>query len=132
MNRLARWKDYEVPDFEGVIHASGNAFTFKGGSLSPCDPPKPARFLSVGVLASRELFGGQYRVRCGETTVHGSIGIVVLERAESGEAVWSFVSHWSNPFDQIEVKGGYVLVLSTSGAIFRFWAELEDVTLSIP
>ncbi len=129
---LERWKEYEVPDYEGVIDASGNAFAFMNECLSPGEPPDADRFLSVEVLASHELFGGQYRVRCGEATAHGSIGVIVLERAESGDAVWSFVAHWSDPFDQIEVKGSYVLVLSTSGAVFRFQPELEDVTLSIP
>lgn len=129
---LSRWKNHEVPDYEGIIHSTGNAFTFKSGRLSPSDPPKPSHFLSVSIMASLELFGGRYRVSCGEAAQDGSIGVIVLEGIENGDAVWSFASDQSNPFDQIEVKGGYVLVLSTSGAIFRFREELEDVTISIP
>lgn len=131
---LTRWKDGEVPDFEGIVDASGHAFTLANGRLSPAELPQHNRTLLVGVLASREIFSGRYRVKCGEAAQHGSIGVIVLEDSESGNAVWSFASEESNPFDQVEDKGSYVIVLSTSGAVFRFRfrEKLEDVALFLP
>jgi len=60
------------------------------------------------------------------------LGVIVLEDLSSGEAIWSLVSENSNPFDQIEVKAGYVLILSSSGTLFRFCEELQNFTLSVP
>jgi hypothetical protein len=127
---LSHWRDSALPDWDGIVRASGHAFRILNGRLSPTDLPVQTDFVSIYVTASLDLFGGRYRVRCGESS-HGSIGFVVLEDAVSGDALWSFVSSESNPFDQIELKGSYVLVLSTSGSIFRFRAELEDVGVFI-
>ena len=76
---LSRWKDYEVPDFEGIVHSSGESFAILDGNLSPIEHRKHEDFLSVGIMASRELYPSRYRVRCGEAAEHGSIGVVVLE-----------------------------------------------------
>src|SRR5579862_8490931 len=124
---LSRWRELEIPDWDGIIDASGDAFRLVNGCLLRTEPPLTVNFIDAVVMASLDLFPGRYRVRCGESCSHGSIGFVVLESAQTGDAVWSFVSSESNPFDQIEVKGGYVLVLSTSGAVFRFRVELDDV-----
>jgi hypothetical protein len=131
---VTRWKnDQEVPDIEGIVTASGALYEFQTTGLAKSsDVIKPQEWLSVGVLAKRDLYAGQYRVKCGEATAHGSIGVVVVESIQSGALLWSLVSRQSNPFDQIETKGGYVLVLSTSGAVFRFRSELQDATLFIP
>ena len=131
---VTRWKnDQEVPDIEGIVSASGTHYEFQTtGLVKSIGAIKPQEWLSVGVLAKRDLFGGRYRVKCGEATAHGSIGVVVLERIQSGAFLWSLVSRHSNPFDQIEIRGEYILVLSTSGAVFRFRSELQDATLSIP
>jgi hypothetical protein len=129
-----RWKDdQEVPDIEGIVNASGTLYEFQTtGLIKSIDLIKPQKWLSVGVLAKHDLYGGRYTVKCGEATAHGSIGVVVLESIQSGALLWSLVSWQSNPFDQIEIKGGYILVLSTSGAVFRFRSGLQDATLSIP
>ena len=131
---VERWKrNEEVPDFDGILSAFGDAYEFHHTGLLKClEALKPTGWLSVTVLASLDLYGGKYRVKCGEAAQHGSIGVIVLESIVSGDAIWSLVSQDSNPFDQIEVKAGYVLVLSTSGAVFRFRRELQNVTLSIP
>ena len=131
---VERWKrNEEVPDFDGILVAFGDSYEFHHTGLLKClEAPKPTGWLSVTVLASLDLYGGKYRVKCGESAQHGSIGVIVLENIVSGDAIWSLVSQDSNPFDQIEVKAGYVLVLSTSGAVFRFRRELQNVTLSIP
>jgi hypothetical protein len=131
---VTRWKnDHEVPDIEGIVDASGRLYEFQTtGLVESIDLIKPQKWLSVGVLAKHDLYGGQYRIKCGEATAHGSIGVVVLESIQSAALLWSLVSRQSNPFDQIEIKGGHLLVLSTSGAIFRFRGELQDATLSIP
>ena len=131
---LTRWKNsQEVPEFEGILSASGVAYEFRNTRIFECSEfSKSLTWLSVCVLASQDLYGGKYRVRCGEAAQHGSIGVIVLESILSGDAVWSLVCLDSNPFDQIVVNGGHILVISTSGAVFRFRAELQDVTLSIP
>ncbi|QKY07671.1 hypothetical protein [Janthinobacterium lividum] len=86
-------------------------------------------WLNVAILAQEELYGGQYIVKCGEAMEHGSIGVVVLESLQNHEPVWTFVSDQSNPFDQITIKAGWVVVLSTSGAVFRFGAPIREARL---
>jgi len=131
---LNRWKsDQEVPEFYGIFTASGEAYKLNDtGFVRYTDVSEPCSFLDVVVLAKRDLYGGKYRVKCGEAMQHGSIGVIVLEDLSSGEAIWSLVSENSNPFDQIEVKAGYVLILSSSGTLFRFCEELQNFTLSVP
>jgi hypothetical protein len=131
---VERWKSSEeVPDFDGILSASGDAYKFHGTGIIKCaEVSVPSSWLDVLVLASLDLYGGKYRVECGECAQHGSIGVIVFENIVSGDAIWSLVSEDSNPFDQIQEIAGYVLVLSTSGAVFRFRTELQDVTLSIP
>jgi hypothetical protein len=127
------WKDQRVPDFNGLICASGEIYAIDHQKIIETDAkPKLDDWLEVAILAQMELFGGRYIVKCGEASAHGSIGFIVLEEKESQDPIWSFVSETSNPFDQIEIKAGYVLVLSTSGAVFRFRAPLKDVTLLNP
>src|SRR5262249_27966130 len=103
-----RWKNQEVPEFDGIVCASGERYVFEETSLvRSAEAPAAVRWIDVAILAAKDLHGGQYRVVCGESAAHGSIGVVVLEDAQSGGPLWSFVSSWSNPFDQIELKAGY-------------------------
>jgi len=133
MMLAAKWKELEVPDVEGITLASGERFTVDAAGLRPLSAPSETNgWLDVVVLDVADLFGGKYRVRCGEATAHGSIGVVVLEDAKTQEMVWCLVSEDSNPFDQIEIKGGYVVVLSTSSSVFRFRPELDYAALFIP
>ena len=129
----ARWKNQEVPllhDSAGIFCTSGEAYEVKGnGLLMLTREPKISCWINVAVLAQQELYGGDFVVKCGEAIEHGSIGVIVLESKKTGEAIWSFSSSTTNPFDQISVKGGSVLVLSTSGAVLRFRTPLNEVTL---
>lgn len=125
----AKWKEYCVADIEGLTDASGTVYSVGADGFAWSREAGTPGWLHASVLASRELFGGRYRVRVGEVSAHGSIGFVVLEETESQNLIWSLVSMDSNPFDQIEVKGGFVLALSTSGSVFRFRAELEHAAL---
>lgn|GEM_PF-3534098 len=129
----ARWRNQEVPSFNGLVCANGEIYEVQDTRLvSAHEKPKLGSWLNVVVLAQEELYGGQYMVKCGEACEHGSVGVVVLESLQNQELIWSFVSEQSNPFDQIEVKAGYVLVLSTSGAVFRFDAPLKEAALLLP
>lgn len=128
-----KWERQEVPAFEGLICAAGDFYEIQDDQLIKASGTfKVTDWLNVAVLAQKELYGGEYIVRCGEAAEHGSIGVVVLESSLDGELVWSFASDKTNPFDQIEVKGSYVLVLSTSGAVLLFQAPLEHVKLFLP
>jgi hypothetical protein len=127
-----RWSSFEVPDIEGVVTASGAAYEFQGIALVGTDKSLVSEhWLEVAVLATLDVYGRRYRVKCGEASAHGSIGVIVLEDIPLNSPVWVLVSARSNPFDQIILKGGHVLVLSTSGAVFRFRPELEDAALLI-
>jgi hypothetical protein len=74
---LAGWINHQVPDFEGIVHRSGAAFKLFEGRLDPAKLPEQVRLLHVAVLATRNPFGGWYRVKCGEAANHGSIGVIV-------------------------------------------------------
>jgi hypothetical protein len=124
-NPNMRW----VPYFNGILHSSGSAFEFVEGRLEPCSRPQEVPKCVFYVNATSELFGG-FRLKCGESS-DGSVGVIVLEDAKSERMIWSLVSDDSNPFDQIADKGAYVLVLSTSGSVFRFQTELENAELLI-
>lgn len=127
-----RWKNFEVPDLEGVVTSSGQTFEFRDGVLIGTEQGLGwRRWLDVSVLASLEILGGRYRVSCGEASAHGSIGVIVLEDMQLDVPAWVMVSSLSNPFDQIVLKGGFVLVLSSSGAVFRFRPELESVVFCV-
>ncbi|MGK5023322.1 hypothetical protein [Janthinobacterium sp. RB2R34] len=118
---IAKWQQQEVPDVNGLIDVDGALFTIGdkglGGSGGHWDG---TNWLNVAILAQVELHGGKYLVKCGEAMEHGSAGVVVLESVKERQPVWIFVSDNSNPFDQIVVKGGWVLVLSSTGAVLRF------------
>jgi len=43
------------------------------------EQPQVSYWADVAVLATRKIFGGIYRVSCGECTGHGSMGVVILE-----------------------------------------------------
>ncbi len=128
-----KWKNQEVPNFNGLVCANGEIYEVQDTRMVRAHGKlKLGGWLNVAVLAEQDLYGGQYIVKCGEAFEHGSIGVVVLESLHSQEPIWSFVSEQSNPFDQIEVKAGYVLVLSTSGSVFRFGAPLKEAALLLP
>ena len=131
----AHWKNEEVPLFNGLnslVCSSGKIFSFKHNRLVSLAADQACEWVRVGVLATCNLYGGEHVVKCGEAFEHGSIGVIVLESLASGEPIWSFASSEANPFDQIEVKGSRVLVLSTSGAVFRFRPPLKDVAFFRP
>ena len=127
---LARWKNQMVRDFDGLVCASGEAFTLQGSAMVNVQQAQGQHdWIDVGIMAQAETGAGLYTVKCGESAAHGSIGVIVLESRQSGEPIWTFVSKESNPFDQIVIKGSYVLVLSTSGTVFRFVAPLDRVAV---
>ncbi|MCL2310607.1 MAG: hypothetical protein FWC42_10160 [Proteobacteria bacterium] len=131
----AHWKNEEAPLFNGLNSlacSSGKIFSFEHNRLVSLAASDDCEWVSVGVLATRNLYGGEYVVKCGEAFAHGSVGIIVLESLASGEPIWSFASSETNPFDQIEIKGSRVLVLSTSGAVLRFRPPLKDVAFLRP
>ena len=121
MNVREDWVDLLVPDCEGLVD-SQNVFRSleEDGSLVAEGVTVTAGFLGAQVLADASLLSGKYHVSCGEVFGHGSIGFVVVEGVVEGGEFWVFVSERTDPFDQIVVKGGFVLVLSSSGAVFRF------------
>lgn len=130
---LSLWSDKQVPHVEGILCATGTIYEFAGSTLKMSSAVLDIEsHLNVVILASKILSGGQFSIHCGEALEHGSIGVVVLEDAFTQAPIWSFVSDQSNPFDQIEIKGGYVLALSTSGSILRIRPVLTDVSLFIP
>ena len=129
----AKWKNGEVRDFDGLICSSGETFEVQAsGMVAAPEGPQPGEWIDVGMMAQEELSGGQYTVKCGESSAHGSIGVIVLECRENRQPVWTFVSHRSNPFNQIVIKSSSILVLSTSGAVFRFVAPLTSAALLLP
>lgn len=122
-----KWTDQEVRDFNGLLCANGEIYETRDGALVQVqETPELGGWLDVTVLAQEVLYGDQYIVKCGEASAHGSIGVIVLESLENQEPVWTFVADRANPFDQIAVKGSWVVVLSTSGAVFRFSARSRD------
>jgi hypothetical protein len=128
-----KWRSQEVRNFNGVMHFNGAIYEVQGTSLDRLHhEPELGDWLNVAILAQEDLYGGQFVVKCGEALEHGSIGVVVLESLQTHEAVWTFVSDQTNPFDQIVVKGGWVLALSTSGAVFRFAAPFQKPSLLLP
>lgn len=128
----AKWKEHQVPDFDGIVRASGEIYHVDAKGLKDtAAEPTPSAWLDVDVMAERVLAPWPYRIKCGEASAHGSIGVVVLESTTDRSLVWSLVSYNSNPFDQIEMKGGHILVLSTSGSVFRFSPELKDAALLV-
>jgi hypothetical protein len=135
LNIESKWKNQEVPDIVGIVTSSGRVYSVDSHGLKETGSlPEIIGWADIGILASSEILGGAYRLVCGESCGHGSMGVIVMEDTRTRTPVWSFVSNESNPFDQIEEKGGYVVVLSTSGAVFRFRYRnrLEEATLSVP
>lgn len=128
-----KWKNQEVRSHNGLVCSNGDIYDVHETSMARVDESQDfGGWLNVAILAQQELYGGQYMVKCGEAAEHGSIGVVVLESLQNHEPVWTFVSDLSNPFDQIIIKGGWVLVLSTSGAVLRFGAPMRAVRLLLP
>ena len=128
-----KWVSQQVRDFNGLVHAAGEIYEVRDTRMARVEENlEPGGWLNVGILAQEALYGGQYVVKCGEALEHGSIGVVVLESLQNDAPIWTFVSDQTNPFDQIEVKGPYILALSTSGAVFRFRAPSEETMLFLP
>ncbi|PHV18041.1 hypothetical protein GQ37_006665 [Janthinobacterium sp. BJB1] len=128
-----KWKNQEVRSHNGLLCSNGDIYDVQETRMARVrEKQELGGWLNVAILAQEELYGGQYIVKCGEAAEHGSIGVVVLESLQNHEPVWTFVSDQSNPFDQIVTKGGLVLVLSTSGAVFRFAAPLREARLLLP
>ena len=128
-----KWKNQEVRSHNGLLCSNGDIYDVHETSMTRVREKQDlGGWLNVAILAQEELYGGQYIVKCGEAAEQGSIGVVVLESLQSHEPVWTFVSDQSNPFDQITIKGGLVLVLSTSGAVLRFGAPMREARLLLP
>ena len=129
----AKWKNQQVRSYNGLLCSNGDIYdVHETGMAGLREKQELGGWLNVAILAQEELYGGQYIVKCGEAMEHGSIGVVVLESLQNHEPVWTFVSDQSNPFDQITIKGGLVLVLSTSGAVLRFGAPTREARLLLP
>lgn len=118
-----------MPDSEGLHVADGSLYTLVEGIpiLLPEAAPAEHWIDADCVLAQLTTQDGRFRIKCGESAAHGSIGFVALE--SGGELLWLLMSERSNPFDQIEIKGSKVVVLSTSGAILRFSPPLSEFRL---
>ncbi|WP_425251468.1 hypothetical protein ACPJXG_14525 [Janthinobacterium sp. NFX145] len=128
-----KWKNQEVRSHNGLLCSNGDLYDVHETRMARVrEKQELGGWLNVAILAQEELYGGQYMVKCGEAAEHGSIGVVVLESLQNHEPVWTFVSDQSNPFDQIAIKGGLVLVLSTSGAVLRFAAPMREARLLLP
>ena len=128
-----RWKSQEVRSHNGLLCSNGDLYDVQETSMVRVREKQDlGAWLNVAILAQEELYGGHYMVKCGEAAEHGSIGVIVLESLQNHEPVWTFVSDQSNPFDQITIKGGLVLVLSTSGAVLRFGAPMREARLLLP
>ncbi|WFR77096.1 hypothetical protein P9875_15335 [Janthinobacterium rivuli] len=128
-----KWKNQEVRSHNGLLCSNGDLYDVHETRMARVrEKQELGGWLNVAILAQEELYGGQYMVKCGEAAEHGSIGVVVLESLQNHEPVWTFVSDQSNPFDQITIKGGLVLVLSTSGAVLRFAAPMREARLLLP
>ena len=128
-----KWRNQEVRSHNGLVCSNGDVYDVHETSMDRVDESQDfGGWLNVAILAQEELYGGQYMVKCGEAAEHGSIGVVVLESLQNHEPVWTFVSDLSNPFDQIIIKGGWILVLSTSGAVLRFGAPMRAARLLLP
>lgn len=128
-----KWKNQEVRNYNGLMCSNGDIYeVHETGMARVHEKQELGGWLNVAILAQEELYGGQYIVKCGEAMEHGSIGVVVLESLQNHEPVWTFVSDQSNPFDQIIIKGGWVMVLSTSGAVLRFGAPMKEARFLLP
>ncbi|MDQ4624572.1 hypothetical protein [Janthinobacterium lividum] len=128
-----KWKNQEVRSYNGLVCCNGDIYEVHETSMARVrEKPEIGAWLNVAILAQEELHGGQYIVKCGEAMEHGAIGVVVLESLQNHEPVWTFVSDQSNPFDQIIIKAGWIVVLSTSGAVFRFAAPMREARLLLP
>ena len=128
-----KWKNQEVRSHNGLLCSNGDLYDVHETRMARVrEKQELGGWLNVAILAQEELYGGQYLVKCGEAAEHGSIGVVVLESLQNHEPVWTFVSDQSNPFDQVTIKGGLVLVLSTSGAVLRFAAPMREARLLLP
>jgi hypothetical protein len=131
----AHWKNEEAPLIEGLnslVCSSGKIYSLHQDQSLNLEKEQVCEWVSVGVLAECNLYGGEFVVKCGEAFAHGSIGFVALESRANREPIWLFSSVETNPFDQIEVKGSDVLVLSTSGAVLRFLPPLKNIVLLLP
>ena len=127
-----KWMNQEVPNVNGLVLAHGELCEVGLiGSASAYGKWEEGDWLNVGILAQEELYGGRFLVKCGEACEHGSIGVVVLECAQSHRPIWMFVSDVSNPFDEIVFKGSWVLALSSAGAVLRFRFPSENTALSL-
>jgi hypothetical protein len=128
-----KWKNQEVRSHNGLVCTNGDIYEVHETWMAKVHKKQElGSWLNVAILAQEELYGGQYIVKCGEAAEHGSIGVIVLESLQNHEPVWTFVSDQSNPFDQITIKAGWVVVLSTSGAVFRFSAPIREARLLLP
>ena len=128
-----KWKNQEVQSYNGLVCANGDMYEVHETCMARVhEKQQLGSWLNVAILAQEELYGGQYMLKCGEAMEHGSIGVVVLESLQTQEPVWTFVSDQSNPFDQISIEAGWVVVLSTSGAVFRFAAPMKEPRLLLP
>ena len=128
MNVRDAWEKLLVPDCEGLLD-SENQFRELGvdGRLSAPRIRGGWAYLDAQVLGRESVLSGKYVVSCGEVSGHGSIGFAVVENTLNSTEFWVFVSENTDPFDQILVKGGFVLILSTSGFVLRFRLGSSEV-----
>ena len=128
---MINWKEQEVPDFEGLFISEKEAYPFENGQfISKCNPTIDY-FQDVTVLCTYDIPNTNYRICGGEASGHGSIGVIVLENTESGEAIWSLLSSDSNPFKEISTANELYQVKSTTGSVFSFELPNKKIELKI-
>lgn len=134
------WKNQEVPGYVGLMHESGEFYEFDAQDRSikveliedQETEPEP-----VAIFDRCAVFNQPLEVLCGEGLSFGSNGFVLLLNTQTDAPIWSFLSGYSNPFCQVIDTGLYIVVISTSGSVFRFRVPsfenpLRDVFLSVP
>ena len=127
MNLRKFWKKLLVPDCEGLVHFDLTISEIRqDGTFGDRAHARVPGWLEASTLEVGTFQHERYKVSCGEVSGHGSIGFVTVESTEVEEQVWVFVSERTDPFDQVILKGGYILVLSSSGAVFRFRSGMRE------
>ena len=128
---MNNWHEQEVPDFQGIYAKSENSYIYRNEHFSQISQPKINSYQDVAIISSLDLQDSDFRIHACEASGHGSIGVVVLEKRSTGQAIWSMLSNNSNPFEHIHIEKDTYLVTSTSGSVFSFKLPLNEPQLKI-
>ena len=133
------WNSQEIPGHVGLLHASGDFYIFENYQFKKSEQiiDKDSEPESVTIFDRYRLYNSCLEVVCGEGLSFGSNGFVILLDTKTNTPIWSLFSGETNPFNKIIDTGIYIVVISTSGTIFRFRVPtlekpLREVFLSIP